>query len=164
MFEDETTDRKLCIICSKGTLDMAYPGLVLANAALMEGIDVTLFFTFWGLCMIDKKMNKKLKVSPLGNPAMAMPNGMGIPHSLGILPGMTDFATTMMKSEIAKLDFPDVDDFLELISASGGKMYACKMSMDMMKLQKENLVEEVEAVVGAMEFMEMSEGAQIIFI
>jgi len=162
MFEDK--QRKLCIICSKGTLDMAYPGLVLANAALMEGIDVTMFFTFWGLDMIaDKKMDR-LEVTPLGNPSMAMPNGMGIPNVMSMLPGMTGFATSMMKKEIAKLDFPPVREYLQMIADAGGELYGCKMSMDMMGLIDADLFEEVNAVVGAMEFMEMSEGAQIIFI
>ena len=70
-------DRKLSIICSKGSLDMAYPGLVLANAALMEGIDVTLFFTFWGMDIVSKKTMKNLKTTPVGNPAMHMPNVVG---------------------------------------------------------------------------------------
>jgi peroxiredoxin family protein len=154
----ETSDRKLAIICSKGTLDMAYPGLVLANAALMEGIDVTLFFTFWGLDIVNKKKMKHLKVSPIGNPAMGMPN------VVGVLPGMTDMATTMMKHEIEKLDFPEIDEFLAMIADAGGKLYGCKMSMDMMHLKKEDLCDQVEAIVGAMDFMEMSEGAQIIFV
>lgn len=162
MFEEN--DRKLCIICSKGSLDMAYPGLVLANAALMEGIDVTMFFTFWGLDMVTKKKMNALKCTPVGNPSMAMPNGMGIPNALGILPGMTDFATSMMKKEIAKLDFPPIGEYLQMISDAGGKMYGCKMSMDMMKLTKDDLCDEVDDVVGAMEFMEMSDGAQIIFV
>ena len=162
MFEDN--GRKLCIICSKGSLDMAYPGLVLANAALMEGIDVTMFFTFWGLDMVNKKKMKSLKTTPMGNPSMAMPNGMGIPNIVGMLPGMTDFATSMMRKEIANLDFPPVDEFLQMISDAGGKMYGCKMSMDMMKLSKDDLFDGVNEVVGAMEFMEMSEDAQIIFI
>ena len=163
MFE-ESSDRKLCIICSKGSLDMAYPGLVLANAALMEGIDVTMFFTFWGLDMITDAKMDNLKCTPLGNPSMAMPNGMGIPNVLGFLPGMTDFSSSMMKKEIEKLDFPCVREYLETISDAGGKMYGCKMSMDMMKLTKSDLFEEVDDVVGAMEFMEMSEGAQVIFV
>ena len=162
MFEDK--ERHLCIICSKGTLDMAYPGLVLANAALMEGIDVTMFFTFWGFDMITKKKMDKLEVTPLGNPSMAMPNGMGIPNMMSMLPGMTGFATSMMRKEIAKLDFPPVREYMQTIADAGGKMYACKMSMDMMGLEKEDLFDEVEDIVGAMEFMEMSEGAQIIFI
>ena len=162
MFEDK--QRKLCIICSKGTLDMAYPGLILANAALMEGIDVIMFFTFWGLDMIaDKKMDQ-LEVTPLGNPSMAMPNGMGIPNMMSMLPGMTGFATSMMKKEIAKLDFPPVSEFLQMIADAGGEMYGCQMSMDMMGLAKDDLFDDVIDVVGAMEFMEMSEDAQIIFI
>lgn len=154
----ETNDRKLAIICSKGSLDMAYPGLVLANAALMEGIDVTIFFTFWGLEMINKKTMKNLHISPVGNPSMHMPN------IVGVLPGMTAMATSMMKKEIAKLDFPPVDEFIQMIADAGGKLYGCKMSMDMMHLSKDDLYEAVEDVVGAMEFMEMSEGAQVIFI
>ena len=151
-------DRKLAIICSKGSLDMAYPGLVLANAALMEGIDVTIFFTFWGLDMINKKKMDHLKISPIGN------TSMGLPNAVSVLPGMTAIATTMMKHEIEKLDFPGIHEFLEMISDAGGKLYSCKMSMDMMHLSEEDLCDEVEAVVGAMEFMEMSEGAQVIFI
>lgn len=154
----ETEDRKLAIICSKGSLDMAYPGLVLANAALMEGIDVTIFFTFWGLEMVNKKTMKSLHISPVGNPSMHMPN------IVGVLPGVTAMATTMMKKEIAKLDFPPVDEFIQMIADAGGKLYGCKMSMDMMHLSKDDLCEAVEDVVGAMEFMEMSEGAQVIFI
>lgn len=157
-------DRKLCIICSKGSLDMAYPGMVLANAALMEGIDVTMFFTFWGLDMVTEKKMDHLKCTPLGNPSMGMSNGTGIPNIMGILPGMTGLASSMMKKEIEKLDFPCVREFLQMISDAGGKMYGCKMSMDMMKLTKDELFEGVNDVVGAMEFMEMSDGAQVIFI
>ena len=154
----ENGERKLCIICSKGSLDMAYPGLVLANAALMEGIDVTMFFTFWGLDIINRKKMTNLKATPLGNPAMGMPN------IVGVIPGVTAMASTMMKKEIEKLDFPPVDEFIEMIHDAGGKMYGCRMAMDMMKLEKADLCEQVDDVIGAMEFMEKSEGAQIIFI
>jgi len=161
---NENNDRKLSIICSKGSLDMAYPGLVLANAALMEGIDVTMFFTFWGLDMITEKKMDYLKCTPLGNPSMGMPNGMGIPNVVGMLPGMTGMASTMMKKEIEKLDFPPVREYIQMVSDAGGKLYGCKMAMDMMKLTREDLCEEIDDVIGAMEFMEMSDGAQIIFI
>ena len=154
----ESEDRKLCIICSKGSLDMAYPGLVLANAALMEGIDVHIFFTFWGLDMITKSKMNNLKVTPLGNPSMGMPN------LLSIIPGMTAMATSMMKKEIEKLDFPPVGEFMQMIVDAGAKLYGCKMSIDMMKLTKDDLFEGVDSILGAMEFMEISEGAQIIFI
>ena len=154
----ETADRKLCIICSKGSLDMAYPGLILGNAALMEGIEVHMFFTFWGLDMITKAKMTNLKATPLGNPSMGMPN------ILGIIPGMTAMATSMMKKEIAKLDFPPVDEFVQMLVDAGAHLYGCKMSMDMMKLTKDDLHSGVDGVLGAMEFMELSEGAQIIFI
>jgi peroxiredoxin family protein len=162
MFED--SDRHVCIICSKGTLDMAYPGMVVANAALMMGIDATIFFTFWGLDMITESKMDKLKLSPLGNPSMKMPNGMGIPNVMAMLPGMTDFSTSMMQKEMDKLGFPPVREYLQMIADAGGKLYACQMTYDMMGLTEEDLFGEVEAVVGAMEFLEMADGAQIIFV
>ncbi len=156
-FGDET-DRKLCVICSKGTLDMAYPGLVLANAALMEGIEVHMFFTFWGLDMITKKTMDDLKFTILGNPATHMPQG------LGGLPGMTAVATHRMKKQIEELEFPTVPEFLEQIVEAGGHLWACKMSADMMHLEAGEFYEGVEEIIGATDFMEMSEGAQILFI
>ena len=154
----EEKTRKLAIICSKGTLDMAYPGLVLANAARMMGIDAMLFFTFWGMEILSKKKIDHLKVSPVGNPAMHMPN------VVGMLPGTTDLATTMMKREIEQLDMPPVHEFLEMIHDAGAGIYACRMSVDMMHLKEEDMVDEVDEVVGAMEFLEMAEDAQIMFI
>jgi len=157
-FNDDATDRKFVVICSKGNLDMAYPGLVLANAALGEGLEVHLFFTFWGLDMITKKRMKSLKFTTIGNTATHMPQG------LGGVPGMTSVATAMMRKQIADVGVPEVPDFLELIVASGGHLWACKMSMDMMKLDKDDLYGEVEDVINASDFIVMSEGAQLLFI
>jgi peroxiredoxin family protein len=124
----------------------------------MEGIDVTMFFTFWGLDIVRKKTQNNLKATPLGNPAIHMPN------IIGVVPGVTSLASTMMKKEIEKLDFPPVGEFIEMIHDAGGKLYGCRMAMDMMKLEKEDMCEEIDDIIGAMEFMEMSDGAQIIFI
>jgi len=158
-FDDEVaTDRKLAIICSKGNLDMAYPGLILANAALGEGIETHLFFTFWGFEMINRKTMHDLKFSPMGNTATHMPN------SVSGLPGMTAMATHMMKKQIAGLDVPEVPEFLEQIHDSGGHLWACRMSADMMKLHEEDLYDGVEGIISASDFMELTEGAQIIFI
>src|SRR4051795_3746352 len=110
-FDDVDTGRKLAIICSKGNLDMAYPGLVLANAALGEGIETHLFFTFWGFDMINRNTMGDLKFTMLGNTATHMPQG------LGGLPGMTAMATAKLKKAIADLDVPDVPEFLEQIVA-----------------------------------------------
>lgn len=166
-FDDESqAGRKLCIICSKGNLDMAYPGLILANAALGEGIETHLFFTFWGFDIINRRTQKNLKFSFMGNTAMHPPGqfGMSMPQALGGVPGMTTVTTKMMKKQIAGLGVPEVPEFLEQIVDSGGHLWACRMSFDMMKLKEEDLMTGVEAVISATDFMELSAGAQIIFI
>ena len=99
----DSEGRKLAIICSKGSLDMAYPGLILANAALGEGVETHLFFTFWGFDMINKATMGDLKFSFVGNTAMHPPghSGMGIHHMLGALPGATAAATARSWAESA---------------------------------------------------------------
>jgi peroxiredoxin family protein len=153
--------RKLCIIASKGSLDMAYPPLILANAARMSGIETHVFFTFWGLDMITKKKMNHLNVAVVGNPSMHP--WVHIPTLVGVIPGMAAAATWMMRGEIKKLDFPPVGEFMELLVDAGAHIYGCKMSMDMMKLTKADLIDGAE-VLGAMEFMDLAEGAQIIFV
>ena len=109
-------DRKLCIICSKGSLDMAYPGLVLANTALGEELEVHLFFTFWGFDMINKKTMEHLKFTAGGKP--------GDPHAQPVmgLPGMTGFATHMMKKQMEGIEVPEVPEFLEMVTDAGGPL------------------------------------------
>jgi peroxiredoxin family protein len=155
---DVATGRKLAIICSKGSLDMTYPGLILANAALGEGVETHLFFTFWGFDIINKKTMGDLKFTPLGNPATHMPQG------LGGIPGITHMATSKLKKSIADLDVPEVPEFLEQIVASGGHLWACRMSADMNHLTKDDLYDEVEDIISASDFIEKTEGAQLLFI
>lgn len=150
--------RKLAIICSKGNLDMAYPGLVLANAALGEGVETHLFFTFWGFDMINKKTMGDLKLTLLGNTAMHLPQG------LGGLPGMTAIATHQMRKAIEDLGIPEVPEFLQQIADSGGHLWACRMSADMQDLELGDLFDEVEAIISAADFIELTDGAQLLFI
>jgi peroxiredoxin family protein len=157
-FDDEANGRKLCIICSKGSLDMAYPGLVLANAALGEGVETHLFFTFWGFDIINRKTMAHLQFSPVGNPATHMPTAL-----MG-LPGAQAFATHMMRKQIEGIDVPTVPEFLEMITDAGGHLWACRMSADMMHLTEDDLYERVEGIISASDFIELSEGAQTIFI
>jgi peroxiredoxin family protein len=124
----------------------------------MMGIEVDLFFTFWGMDIIAKSKVDHLKVVPVGNPAMHMP------QMIGGFPGMTDLATSMMKKEIEKLDMPPVPEFLEMIHDAGAGIYACRMAADMMHLEEDDLVDEVDGILGAMEFLEMAEDAQLLFI
>jgi len=156
--DDEDTGRKLAIICSKGNLDMAYPGLVLANAALGEGVETHLFFTFWGFDMITKSRMGELKFTMLGNTATHLPQG------LGGLPGMTAMATHQMKKQIAEIGVPEVPEFLDQIVASGGHLWACRMSADMMHLSKNDLYRGVEDIISASDFIERTAGAQLLFI
>lgn len=165
-FDDDAAEgRTLAIICSKGNLDMAYPGLVLANAALGEGVQVHLFFTFWGFDMIAKRRMNDLKFSPVGNTAMHMPVGdVRIPQALAPVPGMQAMATSMMKKQIADLGIPDVPDFLDQIVAAGGHLWACRMSADMNRFVESDLRDDVEGIISATDFIEMTDGAQLLFI
>ena len=156
--DHEATGRKLAIICSKGNLDMAYPGLVLANAALGEGVETHLFFTFWGFDMITKSRMGELKFTMLGNTATHLPQG------LGGLPGMTAMATHQMRKQIAEVGVPEVPEFLDQIVASGGHLWACRMSADMMHLSKGDLYRGVEDIISASDFIEKTAGAQLLFI
>jgi peroxiredoxin family protein len=163
--DDSPTGRKLAIICSKGNLDMAYPGLILANAALSEGVETMIFFTFWGFDMIAKKRMNDLQFSPAGNAAMHLPIGdMHLPQSMAPLPGMTKMATKMLKKSIADLGVPEVPDFLDQIVAAGGHLWACRMSADMNKLTMDDLRDDVEGIISASDFIEMTAGAQLLFI
>ena len=134
------------------------PVSILANAALGEGVETHLFFTFWGFDMINKKTMGDLKFTMLGNTATHMPQG------LGGLPGMTAMATHQMKKSIADLGVPEVPEFLQQIVDSGGHLWACRMSADMQHLSEEDLYDEVEGIISASDFIEKTEGAQLLFI
>jgi peroxiredoxin family protein len=162
---DDDTDRKLCIICSKGTLDMAYPGLILANGALENGIEVHLFFTFWGLDMINKKTMKKLTITNTGNTSLRFPgSSLSMPQFMGIVPGMTAFSSWMMRRQIDGIEVPPLPEMMQHVADAGGHLWACKMSADMMKLEMDDLFDEVEAIINVDDFMQLSEDAQVLFI
>ena len=162
-------NRHIAFICSKGNLDMAYPALVMGWAALGNGIDVTIFFTFWGLDMINKSRVDHLQIPPIANSSMKMnmmgvPGYIGIPQIMGVIPGMTAFATALMKKKMEDLEVPPVREYIQMLGDAGAKLFACKMSVDMMGLTMDDFVEGVDSIVTAGDFMDMTEGAQIIFI
>jgi peroxiredoxin family protein len=152
--------KRVMIIVSKATLDSVYASFILANGARMEGIEAELFFTFFGLEAINKEKLQHLHVATVGNPAMH------IPTLLGGLPGMESFATSMMKKEMEKLDIPPVDEFLEILAASGVKMWACKLAMDMFHLEKKDLIDDLEGVLTVGDFYNRAhgEGTHLMFI
>ncbi len=149
---DNRPVKKMMLILSKATIDNVYACFILANGARMEGIESEIFFTFFGLEAIRKDKLKHLKVATVGNPAMHMPT------MLGGLPGMEALATSMMKKEMEKLDIPPVDEFLEILSASGSKLWACKLAMDMFHIKEEDLIDDFDGVLTVGDFYARAEG------
>ncbi len=152
--------RKMMFILSKATIENVYAAFIMANGARMEGIESEIFFTFFGLEAIQKKKLEHLHVATVGNPAMH------IPTMLGGLPGMEAFATKMMKNEMEKLDMPPVGEFLEILSDSGCRLWACKLAIDMFHLKKEDLIDEIEGILTIGDFYNRAdeEGTQLLFI
>ena len=150
----------MMLILSKATLDNVYACFILANGARMEGIESEIFFTFFGLEAIQKAKLNDLHVATVGNPAMH------IPTMLGGLPGMEAVATKMMKSKIESLDIPPVDEFLEILTASGTKLWACKLAMDMFDLDESKLFDDIDGVLTVGDFYNRAEGegTHVIFI
>lgn len=154
--------KKMLIICSKGKLEDVYAALVMANGALMEGIEAKMFFTFFGLEALTKKYADSLHTGTTGNPAMMH----GVPDMIKGLPGFESLASYMMRKEMDKLEIPHVTEFFQMIEAGGGEIYACRLAADMFHLKKEDFVPEVKDIitVGDMYALAEGQGTQIIFI
>ena len=152
--------KKIMLILSKATLDNVYACFILANGARMEGIESEIFFTFFGLEAIQKERLDKLHVATVGNP------GMHMPTMVGGLPGMEAVATKMMKAKMEKLDIPPVGEFLEILSASGSKLWACKLAMDMFDIKEDDLINDLDGVLTVGDFYTRAEGAgtHVVFI
>jgi peroxiredoxin family protein len=142
------SNNRLAIIAVHGTLDLAYPPLILATAALALDMEAAIFFTFYGLEIIKKGNADKLKVAPIANPAMPIP----VPNIVGMLPGMTAMATGMMNGWMKKANVAKLSDLLDMAVEGGVKLMACQMSMDVMGIKKEDLIDGIE-VVGAASFL-----------
>jgi peroxiredoxin family protein len=146
--------RKVAIIASKGTLDMAYPPLILATTAAAMDAEVSVFFTFYGLNILKKGGAEKLQVAPIANPAMPVP----MPNILGMLPGMTPMATKMMKGMFAKNNVVSISELLRQAIELEVKLIACQMTMDVMGIRREDLIAEIE-LGGAASFLGFATGA-----
>jgi peroxiredoxin family protein len=155
--DEVKTIEKVAIVVSHGSLEGIYPGLIMANGARMEGIEAHLFFTFFGLDAIRKDRYEHIKVATVGNP------GMHMPTLVGALPGMSAMATWMMGRQMEKLDIPPIPEFIELVADSGVKLWACKASVDMFGLKKEDFVSQVEDVITVGDFYVLAAGGEIIF-
>jgi len=151
------TIQKVSIIISKGSLEGIYPGLIMANGARAEGIEANLFFTFFGLDAIHKVRHEHVKVSTVGNP------GLHLATMLGGLPGVSSVMTHYLSSKMEKLDIPSIPEFLEMIADTGAGLYACKASVDLFGLEKNDFIPQVQDIITVGEFYEKAAGGQIIF-
>ncbi len=148
---------KVSIIVSKGSLEGIYPALIMANGARMEGIDANLFFTFFGLDAISKAKHEHVKVATVGNP------GLHLATWAGGVPGISALVTHRLAAEMEKLDIPPIPEFVEMIADSGAGLYACKASVDLFGLSKDDFVPQVQDVITVGEFYGLAAGGQIIF-
>lgn len=147
----EESAKRLAIIALHGTMDMAYPPFILATTAAAMDMEVAIFFTFYGLELLKKGKIDKLKVSPVANPAMPVP----MPNIIGMLPGMTAMATMMMNKWMKKTKVPRLSELLGLSKELGVKLIACQMTMGVMGVKKEELIDGLE-IGGAATFLEFA--------
>jgi peroxiredoxin family protein len=148
---------KVSIIISKGSLEGVYPGLIMANGARAEGMEANLFFTFFGLDAIHKARHEHIKVATVGNP------GLHVATMLGGLPGMSSVMTHYMARKMGKLDIPSIPEFVEMIADTGAGLYACKASVDLFGLEKDDFIPQVAGIITVGEFYEKAAGGHIIF-
>jgi peroxiredoxin family protein len=151
-------ESRLLIILSKGTLDMVAPAFMIAQTGATMGKEVHMFFTFWGMNVLNKKTVSSLKVASVGNPGLPMPN------ILGMIPGMTAMATSMMRGKMRESKIPSIPEMIKTSKELGVKLHACSTTLDVMGISKEMLIPEVDDIVGAATMLSLGEGGQIIFV
>lgn len=151
----------MTIIVTKGSLDWAYPPFILGSTAAAMGLDVTMFFTFYGLSLLKKDLN--LQVTPLGNAAMEMPMAGGhmtMPNIVGMLPGVDAMASRMMKNLIKKNGVASVEELRELSVEADVRMIACQMTLELFDYKKEDLIDGIE-IGGAASYIEVATQSHI---
>jgi peroxiredoxin family protein len=144
--------KKMALIATKGTLDMAYPPFILGSTAAALGWDVQIFFTFYGLQLLRKDLSD-VKISPLGNPAMPMPIPM--PVMVQMLPGMESMATMMMKQKMKSKGVASLEELRDLCLEAEVKFVACQMTVDLFEFQKSDFIDNIE-YGGAATFMKFA--------
>ena len=154
----EEKPKRMAITASKGSLDMAYPPLILASTAAAMDVETMIFYTFYGVDIINKHKYANLKVAPIANPAM--PSPVPMPNIIGMLPGMTAMGTMMMKSMMGKINWPSVPELMEICLEMDVKMVACTPTMEMTGLTKDDLLEGVQ-IGGAADYLDFGLDANI---
>ncbi len=161
MLDTGDNTKKMTIIVTKGTLDWAYPPFILGTTAAAMDVEVTMFFTFYGLGLLKKDLD--LKISTLGNPAMQMPMGgmhMSMPNIVSMVPGVDRMATTMMKNLIKKKGVASIEELRDAAVESDVRIIACQMTLDLFELDKKDMIDEIE-IGGAATWMEEASKSEI---
>ena len=149
--------KKLLIVVSKGTLDMAFPPFMMATTAASMDWEVHLYFTFWGMDIVTN--SKALKISPVGNPSL------GLPNFIGMIPGMTSVATWMMKRKMKESNMPTIESLIDMAKKSGVKFHACSPTMKLSGVTKDDLIPQCDDIIGAATFIDMAgDDAVTIFV
>ena|SRR5688500_685456 len=151
------TIEKISLIVSKGSLEGIYPGLIMANGARAEGIEADLFFTFFGLDAIHRERHEHIKMATVGNP------GLHLATWAGGLPGVAGVMTKYMAHKMEAMDIPSIPEFIEMIADTGAGLYACKASVDLFGLEKNDFIPQVQDIITVGEFYERAAGGEIIF-
>ncbi|HEU4423761.1 MAG TPA: DsrE/DsrF/DrsH-like family protein [Pilimelia sp.] len=157
-FRRDPASRTAAIIASKGTLDWAYPPLILANAAAAVGMETSVFFTFYGLNIIHRDAARKLKIDPVGNPAMPMP--VPIPDIISSLPGMVPMASAMMRSKFARKNVATIGELITSAREADVRLIACQMTVDVFGYTTDDFIDGVE-FAGAAAFMARARRAHV---
>jgi peroxiredoxin family protein len=152
-----TKPRKLALVASKGSLDWAYPPLMMANNAAKKGWEVGIFFTFYGLNVIHKSKHRRLQICPVGNPAMPMP----APTMLGVIPGMTPLATWMMRRQFRARGVPTIEELLRQAAANGVKLFPCGFTIDVFGYAADDFVAGVQPRLGSADFLDYAADADV---
>jgi len=152
-----TKQRKLVLVASKGSLDWAYPPLMMANNAAAKGWEVGVFFTFYGLNIIHQRKGRRLQISPVGNPAMPMPT----PTLLGVIPGMTPLATFMMRRRFRQRGVPSIDALLRQSVERGVKLFPCGFTIDVFGYGPDDFIKGAQPRLGSADFLEYASDADI---
>lgn len=153
---DTTKVRRLALVASKGTLDQAYPPLILATTAASLGWEAGIYFTFYGLDIIHRERLEKLKMASLANPA----GPVRLPNALGALPGATAAATAMMKKWMTKSSMPTVPEFVDMAGGLGVRFFACATTMGVMNVAADDLISGCD-IAGAAAFLDYAAEADV---
>jgi len=156
MMADQARPKRIALVASKGTLDMAYPPLILATTAVSLGWEAGIYFTFYGLDIINRHRFQRLKVASLANPS----GPIQLPNLLGAIPGATKAATTMMRKWMRRAAMPSIPEFIDMAQGLGVRFFACSTTMGVMGVGESDLIDGCD-IAGAAAFLDFAADSDV---